>query len=51
VVDAAVEEGIRSIVVTDGQDIGARLEEKCWKIIENLEGLYYRYERSRKFAK
>lgn len=51
VVDAAVEEGIRSIVVTDGKDIGARLEEKCWKTAESIEGLYSRYEKMRKFAK
>lgn len=50
VVDAAIEEGLRSIVVTDGQDIGTRLEEKCWKTAESIEGLYSRYEKMKKFV-
>jgi beta-phosphoglucomutase-like phosphatase (HAD superfamily) len=47
VVEAAVQEGIRTIVVKDGKDIGAKLEEKCWKHMDSLEEIYDLFEKSR----
>lgn len=47
VVEAAVQEGIRTIVVKDGKDIGPKLEEKCWKHMDSLEDIYGMFERSR----
>ena len=47
VVEAAVQEGIRTIVVKDGKDIDAKLEEKCWKSIDGLEDIYDMFEKSR----
>lgn len=47
VVEAAVQEGIRTIVVKDGRDIGAKLEEKCWQSIDSLENIYDMFEKSR----
>lgn len=47
VVEAAVQEGIRTIVVKDGKDIGAKLEEKCWKHMDSLEDIYEMFEKSR----
>jgi hypothetical protein len=47
VVEAAVQEGIRTIVVKDGQDVGAKLEEKCWQSIDSLEDIYEMFEKLR----
>ena len=47
VVEAAVQEGIRTIVVKDSQDIGAKLEEKCWQSIDSLEDIYNMFEKLR----
>ena len=47
VVEAAVQEGLRTIVVKDGKDIGAKLEEKCWKHMDSLEDIYAMFEKSR----
>ena len=47
VVEAAVQEGIRTIVIKDGKDIGAKLEEKCWKHMDSLEDIYDLFEKSR----
>jgi len=47
VVEAAVQEGIRTIVVKDGKDIGAKLEEKCWKHMDSLEDIYAMFEKAR----
>jgi len=40
VVEAAVQEGLRTIFITDGKDIDAKLKEKCWKTEDTIEGLY-----------
>lgn len=47
VVEAAVQEGIRTIVVTDGKEIDKTLQEKCWKSIDSLENIYEMFEKSR----
>ena len=47
VVEAAVQEGIRTIVVKDGRDIGAKLEEKCWQSIDSFEDIYHMFEKAR----
>jgi len=47
VVEAAVQEGLRTIVVTDGKEIDAKLQEKCWKFMDSLEDIYDLFEKSR----
>lgn len=47
VVEAAVQEGLRTLVVKDGTDIDVKLEEKCWKSIDSLEDIYALFEKSR----
>lgn len=47
VVEAAVQEGLRTLVVKDGTDIDMKLEEKCWKSIDSLEDIYALFEKSR----
>lgn len=47
VVEAAIQEGLRTLVVKDGAEIGAKLEEKCWKSIDSLEDIYALFEKSR----
>jgi hypothetical protein len=47
VVEAAVQEGLRTLVVKDGTDIDGKLEEKCWKSIDSLEDIYALFEKSR----
>ncbi len=37
VVDAAVQEGLRTILVTEGKQIDSKLEEKCWKTVEKID--------------
>ena len=40
VVESAVQEGIRTILVRDGRDISAELEEKCWKSVDSIDKIY-----------
>lgn len=47
VVEAAVQEGLRTIVVKAGRDIDVKLEEKCWKCIEELEDIYDMFLKSK----
>jgi len=47
VVEAAVQEGLRTIVVKGGRDIDVKLEEKCWKCIEELEDIYDMFLKSK----
>ena len=47
VVEAAIQEGLRTLVVKDGAHINAKLEEKCWKSIDSLEDIYALFEKSR----
>ena len=47
VVEAAIQEGLRTLVVKDGADIDVKLEEKCWKSIDSLEDIYDMFERLR----
>ena len=47
VVEATLQEGIRSLVVTDGQEIDKKKKEKCWKAIDSLENIYDLFERKR----
>lgn len=47
VVEAAVQEGLRTLVVKDGKEIDAKLEEKCWKSIDSLEDIYARFDKSK----
>ncbi len=44
VVDAAVDEGLRTILVTDGKEIDDTLAEKCWTVIDSLEHIYEMFE-------
>ena len=37
VVEAAVQEGLRTIVVTEGHQIDSKLAEKCWKTVEKID--------------
>ena len=37
VVEAAVQEGLRTIVIKDGKEIDAKLEEKCWKSVDTIK--------------
>ena len=47
VVEAAVQEGLRTIVVTDGKEIDAKLKEKCWQSLDSLEDIYTLFEEKR----
>ena len=47
VVEAAVQEGLRTIVIRDGSEIAPKLEEKCWKTAETIETLFTLYEKTR----
>lgn len=47
VVEAAVQEGIRTIVVKNGEKIGPQFEEKCWKHIDSLEEIYEMFKKFR----
>lgn len=47
VVEAAVQEGIRTIVVTDGKEIDRNLQEKCWKSIDSLGDIFALFEKNR----
>ena len=47
VVEAAVQEGLRTVVIKDGSEIDPKLEEKCWKTAETIETLFTLYEKTR----
>lgn len=47
VVEAAIQEGLRTIVVKGGRDINVKLEEKCWKLIDDLKDIYDMFQTSR----
>lgn len=40
VVDAAIEEGLHTILITDGGEIDKKLKEKCWQVSDSLNHIY-----------
>lgn len=46
VVEAAVQEGLRTIVIKDGNEIALKLQEKCWETAETIEELIALYAKT-----